>query len=279
MADAGPVVAALAAVVALLLLGAVVVSLRAVLDARGAGMASIAVLAPLAEGARLVRRRAVGGRAGWAPVAAGALLLVSPVVRVLALPIAGPAPLGAAPGPIWSVVADAIWWAGAALLVGRRVLPAAVALEAALVAALAATATALGGAGSAGAPLGRLGVPPAAEAPVAFLLLVVGGGVLLPWAVRPAVSRLGGVARLLAGAGLAAQPVAAAATGALLLLGPGPRASLLAVVAVLLACALVLAERRFPVLSLPRLVRLGARVLVPLAAVQLGIVLALALLA
>src|SRR5689334_7246745 len=220
MADADPLVAALVAVAALLLLGAAVVALRAVLDARGAGMASVAVLAPLAEGARLVRRRAA--RARPAGIAGGALLLLAPVVRVLALPLAGPALLGAAPGLGWFVVADALWWLGAGLLVGRRVVPAALAVEAPMLLALATPAVAAGSVRITDEAAGRLGLPLAAEAPVAFLLLLVVGGVLLPWAVRPAVARLGGAARLLAGAGTAAQVVAASVTASLLLLGAGP---------------------------------------------------------
>lgn len=277
MADADPLVAALVAVAALLLLGAAVVALRAVLDARGAGMASVAVLAPLAEGARLVRRRAA--RARPAVIAGGALLLLAPVVRVLALPLAGPALLGASPGLGWFVVADALWWLGAGLLVGRRVVPAALAVEAPMLLALATPAVAAGSVRIADVAAGRLGLPLAAEAPVAFLLLLVVGGVLLPWAVRPSVGALGGTARLLAGAGAAAQIVAASVTASLLLLGAGPGVPLLVVATAVLTGVLVLAERRFPALALGRLARLGLTVLLPLGAVQLGIVLVLTLLA
>ncbi|GAA2752600.1 hypothetical protein [Amnibacterium kyonggiense] len=277
MAEIGPVVAALLAVVTLLLLGAAVVALRAALDARGTGMTSIAVLAPLAEGARLVRTRTA--RARPAEVVGGALLLLAPAVRVLALPLAGPALLGAAPGLGWFVVADAIWWVGAGLLAGRRVLPAALALEAPLLLALASPAVAVGSVRITDVAAGRLGLPLAVEAPVAFLLILVVGGVLLPWAVQPATARLGGSARLLAGAGAAAQVVAASATASLLLLGAGPGVPLLVAATAILGGVLVLAARRFPVLALGRLARLGVVALLPLAAVQLGIVVALSLLA
>lgn len=277
MAETGSVVAAAVAVVALLLLGAAVVALRAALDARGTGMASVALLAPLAEGARLVRTRAAGTRP--AEVVAGALLLLSPVVRVLALPLAGPAPLGTAAGLVWFVVADLVWWAGAALLVGRRGVAAAIALEAPVLLALAAPAVAVGSVRITDLAAGSLGLPLAVEAPVAFLLLLVVGGVLLPWAVQPAVARLGGSARLLAGAGAAAQVVAGASTASVLLLGAGPGAPLLVAATVTLSGALVLAARRFPVLPPRRLARLGVAVLLPLAAAQLGVVVVLTLLA
>lgn len=268
-------VQAVLAVVVLLALGAAIAALRAALDARGTGVAAIAVLAPLAETARLVRARSTG--AGPREVVGGGLLLLAPVLRVLALPAAGSVLLGPL-GLGWFVVADAIWWIGAGLLVGRRAIPAALALEAAVLPALAAPAVAAGTVRIADAAAGRPGLPPAAEAPVAALLLLVVGGVLLPWAVLPAVARLGGVARLLAEAGAASQLVAASATASLLL-GLGPAAGPLVVATAVLSAALVVAARRFPVLSLPRLARLGVAVLVPLAAVQLGVVIALTLLA
>ena len=120
-------------------------------------------------------------------------------------------------------------------------------------------------------------LPLAAEAPVAFLLLLVVGGVLLPQAVAGPVDGLGGAARLLAGAGRAAQPVSAAATASMLLLGTDDGWTWLA--ASLLAAVLVVVSRRFPVLSTPRLVRLALTVLLPLAVVQLAIVVALSALA
>jgi len=253
------------AVLALLVLGVAVVGLRAVLDGLRTGVpASIAVLAPLAEGARLLRTRAVGAHPGALPVVAGALLLLAPLARAVLL-------VDDVPGGVaWLAAADALWWIGAVLLGRWR----AIVLELPLLVALAAPVVA---AGSLRTDAPQQDLPFAAEAPVAFLLLLVVGGVLLPWAVHGPVERLGGTARLLAGAGRAAQPVSAAATASVLLLGTSGGWTWLA--AAVLAAVLVIAARRFPVPSVRRLAWLSVVVLLPLAVVQLAIVVGLTLLA
>lgn len=253
------------AVIAVLLLGAAVVALRAVLDGRRTGLpASIAVLAPLAEGARLLRTRAVGAHPGARPLAAGALLLLAPLVRAVLLHLDLPG------GVAWLVAAEVLWCVGAGLLGRWRT----VVLELPLLVALVTPVVAAGSL-RVGAP--QQDLPFAAEAPVAFVLLLVVGAVLLPWAVHGPVERLGGGARLLAGAGRAMQPVSIAATAAVLLLGTAGAWTWLA--AAVLAALLVTAARRFPVLPMRRLVRLALAVLLPLAVVQLGVVVALTLLA
>lgn len=261
------------AVAGLLVLAVGVVALRAVLDGIRTGTpASIAVLAPLAEGARLVRRRAPRGSA--LPVVAGAGLLLASVLRVLALPAAG---FG------WFLVADAVWWVAGALLARRGTrlgyARCALAVEVPLLLALAAPVLAARG------PLGDAGAGPPVglEAPVALLLAVVIAGVLLPWAVAPSGraepgrAEPAGAGRLLVGAGLAAQPVSAAAVSAALFLGG--TGGVLAIETGALTALLVLAARRFPVLRRARLTALATIVLLPLALLQLAVVATLTLLA
>jgi hypothetical protein len=252
------------AVLAVLVLGAGVVALRAVLDGLRTGLpASIAVLAPLGEGARLLRTRSVGARTRPGPVVAGVLLLIPPLLRVTLLGLDLPG------GVAWLVAAEAVWCVGAGMLGRWR----SIVLEPPLLLALATPVVAAGTLWI--GPVRDL--PIAAEAPVAFLLLLVIGGVLQPWAIDPPVDRLGGAARLLAGAGRAAQPVSVAATASVLLLGTTSGWTWFA--AAVLAAVLVIGARRFPVLPERRLVRLALAVLLPLAVVQLGIVIALTLLA
>jgi hypothetical protein len=251
-------------VLVLVALGGGVVGLRAVLDGARVGVpASIAVLAPVSEVGRALRARPAGRRAVL-PVVGGAGLLVASVLRVVALPGAGGAPLAVAVAGF--VVADAVWWVAGAILGrgGARSLARAAAVEAPLLLALAVPVVA-----------GRGTVPLGVEAPVALLLLVA-GGVLLPLAIGPL--RAGpGAGRLLVGAGLATQPVSAAAVAAALLL-PAGTAWLVGSTVVLTAIA-VLADRRVPALRPPLVARLALRVLLPLAAVQLAVVVALTLLA
>lgn len=256
MAEAG-------ALLALLVLAAGAAALRAVLDGRRTGTpASIAVLAPLAEAARLVRTR--GTRPGARTVVAGVLLLASPVLRVLALPFDG-RPLADALLP--ALVADLAWWAGVLLLAERRPpaarLRGAVALELPVVAALLVTVFALPGST----------LPLVVEAPVAFLVLLVVEGVLLPWSVAGPADRLGGIALLLVRAAVAAQLVAGAATASAVFLDGGRTAVLVG--AALLACALLVLERRVPLLGLARRTRLAVAVLLPLAVAQLALVIVL----
>lgn len=244
------------AVALLLVLAAGVVALRAVLDGARVGVpASIAVLAPVSEVARLLRSRP---RA--LPVLGGAGLLAAPVLRVVALDLPN--------AVVWFVAADLLWWIAGALLLGRagllRYAGRAVAVEVPLLLALAVPSVA----GSSEPPLGL-------EAPVAALLMAA-GGVLLPWAVAPrAVGS--GAGRLLVGAGLAAQPVSASAVAAAMFLPPGVAS--LGGGTVALTLLLVLVARRVPTLRPPLVARLSLRVLLPLAAVQLAIVAALTLLA
>ncbi|WP_375406855.1 hypothetical protein [uncultured Amnibacterium sp.] len=244
------------AVAVLLVLAAGVVALRAVLDGARVGVpASIAVLAPVTEAARLLRTRA-----RVLPVVGGAGLLAATVLRVVALDLPN-AVLG-------FVAADLLWWIAGALLLGRtgllRYTGRAVAVEVPLLLALAVPSVAASSDPS-----------PGVEAPVAALLTAA-GGVLLPWAVAP--RDVGsGAGRLLVGAGLAAQPVSAAAVAAALFLPAGP--AWLSGGTVALTLLLVLVARRFPTLRPPLVARLSLRVLLPLAAVQLVIVVALALLA
>lgn len=260
------------AVVALLVLGPGAVALRGVLDGLRIGIpASIAVLAPLAEGARLVRRWGV--RSGARPVLAGATLVVATLLRVLVPALAGPLGIGG------FLVADAVWWAGGLLLARRRrrFLIGALALEAPLVVVVAAPAVAAGGVRIGAVAAAQQGLPFAATMPVAFLLLLAVVGVLLPWAVQADVRRLGGTARLLGGAALAAQPVSAAAAASVLFLGLG--AGWAVVATALLTAVVVVAERWFPRPALARLTRVSLAVLLPLGAVQLAIVVVLAVLA
>jgi NADH-quinone oxidoreductase subunit H len=250
------------AVAVLLLLGAGVVALRAVLDGARVGVpASISVLAPVAETARLVRSRPLGARSPVLPIVGGAGLLVASLLRALAVPIAQPTVLGVA----GFAIADAVWWIAGALLLrgGLRYLGRAVAVEAPILLALAVPV--LAGVGD---------LPLAAEAPVALLLLLI-AGVLLPWAVPAPGGQ--GLARLLVGAARATQPVAAAAAAAVLLLPTGT--AWLVGATVVLAALVVLAARRFPTLRPPRVARVSALILLPLAAVQLAVVVALAVLA
>lgn len=248
------------AVVALLVLAAGVVALRAVLDGIRLGVpASIAVLAPVSEAARLLRSRPIRARPRVLPVVGGAGLLAASVLRVVALSL----PSAVA----WFVAADLLWWVAGALLVrgaGFRYVGRAVAVELPLLLALAVPIVAA-----------EADLPLAVEAPVA-LLLITAGGVLLPWAVAPCAVGTG-AGRLLVGAGLAAQPVSAAAVAAALFLPSG--IAWLGAGTVALTVLLVVAARRFPVLRPPLIARLSLRALLPLAAVQLAIVVALTLLA
>ena len=164
-----------------------------------------------------------------------------------------------------------MWWVGGVLLVRRqRFLLAALAVEAPLVLALAAPAVSARSIRVDGVVGAQQGLPFAATMPVAFLLLLGIGGVLLPWAVQREARHLGGTARLLVGAALAAQPVSAAAAAAMLFLGLGGGWAMVA--ATLLAGALVIGARWFPLLGLRRLSRLALAVLLPLAFVQLVVV-------
>jgi NADH-quinone oxidoreductase subunit H len=259
--------AALAAL-ALVVLGTGVGALRAVLDGLLTGTpASIAVLAPLAEGARLIRTG--GTRSGARPVLAGAVLLLSAGLRVLVPTLAGPLGIGG------FLVADVVWWLGALLLVRRPgFLLAALAVEAPLVLVLAAPAVATRSIRVDAVAGAQQGLPFAATMPVAFLLLLALGGVLLPWVVEGEAGHLGGTARLLVGAALAAQPVATAAAVSVLFLGLGGGGAVAATA--LLAVVLVVAARRFPRLGPRRLIRLALAVLLPLALVQLAVVVVLA---
>jgi NADH-quinone oxidoreductase subunit H len=264
-------VAEAAAVLALVALGAGVVALVAVLDGRRLGIpASLAVLAPLAETARLLRSRPTGTRRR---LLGGAVLVAASVLRVLALPVADTAVLGAPLGIGWFVVADLVLWTGGALLAGRaapRLLLRAAAVEAPLLLALAAAVAASQGDE-------RLAV----EAPVAFLTLLVGGGILLPRVVAP--NSVGtGADRLLVAAGRAMQPVSVSAVAAVLFLeaGGSPGGALLLLGAtVVLTGLLVVLARRVPVPRPALVARLSLRVLLPLAAVQLAVVVALTVLA
>lgn len=269
------------ALVVLALLGAGAAALRAVLDGGRVGVpASVSVVAPLAEAARLLRRRAPGRSTSRRPVVAGTALLGAAALRVLALPIAGAPLLGGSFGLLWLVVADAVWWAGATVLAergdrGRSVLRA-VALEAPLVVALATPAVAAGSLRAPDLLAAQQSLPFAAEAPVALLIALVAGGLLLP-AALPAR----GTARPLVAAARAVQPVSAAGVAAVLLLGAGGSPSgavLLVPVAALLAALVVAVAQRLPVLRPQRLVELSAVVLLPLALVQLGVVAVLTLL-
>jgi NADH-quinone oxidoreductase subunit H len=284
MAEAG----ALLGVLTLLVLGAGLVALRAVLDGRGQGAsASIAVLAPAAEGARLLRSRPWHERAGTRALIAGAALLLSSVVRVLALPMVGPALLGPPLGVGWFVVADVVWWAAGAVLADggrgalRRFLLRAAAVEVPLLIALAAPIVAARSLAVADVRAAQRDLPLAAEAPVAFVLALVVAGVLLPWVIGDRAAGTG-PDRLLVAAGLAGQPVAAAAVAGVLFLGGGGSGTgaawLLGETAVL-AALLVVVTRRFPVLRPHLVARLSVLVLLPLAIVQLAVVVALALLA
>ena len=259
---------AVLAVVALLVLAVGVAALRAVLDGRRSGTpASIAVLGPLSEAARLLRERSGGS----VPVLAGALLLVAAVARGIVPVLVGPLGLGA------FVAADVVWWIGGLLLAERRgrFLLGALAVEVPLVLALAAPAVAARSTRLSDVVAAERTLPFAAEAPVAFLLVLVIGGVLLPWAIR--VDRRRGGGRLLIGAGLAAQPVSAAAAATLLFVGIGGGWGVVATA--VLAAALVLLARRLPALRLGRVVRPALVVLLPLAVVQLAVVVALTVLA
>lgn len=248
------------AVVALLVLAAGVVALRAVLDGARVGVqASIAVLAPVSEAARLLRSRPIGAHPRVLPVVGGAGLLAASVLRVVALSL---------PDAVAGfVAADLLWWIAGALLArgaGFRYVGRAVAVELPLLLALAVPIVAA-----------EADLPLAVEAPIA-LLLIAAAGVLLPWAVAPRAVGTG-AGRLLVGAGLAAQPVSAAATAAALFLPAG--LAWLGAGTVALTALLVVASRRFPVLRPPLIARLSVRALLPLAAVQLAIVVALTLLA
>lgn len=261
MADAG------LALVALLVLGGAVVALRAVLDGLRTGLpASIAVLAPLAEGARLLRtRRASGG------ALAGSLFLLAAVLRVLVSGLAGPV------GVAGFVIADAVWWLGGLLLVERRprFMLGALAVELPLLLALAAPVVAARSLRIDVVVAADRAIPLAVEAPVAFLIVLAVGGVLLPWAVSGGSRPVAGRARLLVGAGLAAQPVSAAAAASVLFLGLGGWSAVGA--EALLTVVLVVAARRFPALRLRRLIGPALALLTPLAVLQLAIVIALTL--
>ncbi|RIX30815.1 NADH-quinone oxidoreductase subunit H [Amnibacterium setariae] len=260
---------------ALLVLGLGVAALRAVLDGVRLGVpASIAVLGPAADAARCLRTRPSRGAAR--PTVAGALLLASALVRVLALPVLAAPLLGGPLGIGWLVVADAVWLLGLGLLDRRRLLPA-LAVEPALLLALAVPVVSTGSL-DATRIVQAQSLPVGIAAPVAVVVLLVAAGALLPEAV-PRPGR--GPAGLLVSAALAAQPVAAAATAAVLLLGlGGPGGALpLAAVVIVLGALLVLLQRRFPVPRPRRLAGFALAVLLPLAAVQLAVVVALALLA
>jgi NADH-quinone oxidoreductase subunit H len=228
------------------------------------------VLAPLAEAARLLRARSA--RSGAAPGVAGALLLAAAVLRVLVPTVAGSLGVGG------YVVADGLWWVGGLLLSGRRgpFVLGALALEAPLVLALVAPAVSVRSIRVDDIVTDQQGLPLAAEMPVAFVIVLAIGGVLLPWAVQGDARRLGGTARLLVGAGLAAQPVSVAATASVLLLGLGGGWAIAA--SALLTAVLVVAARRFPALRMRRLTAPALAVLLPLALVQLAVVIVLAVL-
>ena len=269
--------------VALLVLGAGAAALRAVLDGRRVGVpASVSVVAPLAESARLLRSRPAAGAVPRTPVVAGVALLVAAALRVLALPVAGAPLLGGTLGLLWLVAADVVWWAGAVLLADRvdrvRTLLRAAVIEAPLLVALAAPAVAAGSLRAPDLLVAQQTLPFAAEAPVALLVVLLVGGLLLPAAVP---ERGTGAGRLLVAAARAVQPVSAAAVAAVLLLGVGGSpsgAALLAGATALLAAIVVWVAQRLPVLRQQRLVELSAVVLLPLTLVQLGVVAVLTLL-
>jgi NADH-quinone oxidoreductase subunit H len=271
-------VVAACALVALLVLGAGAAALRAVLDGRRVGVPpSVSVVAPLAESARLLRSRPAGRAVPRTPVVAGVALLAAAALRVLALPIAG-----GTLGLLWLVAADVVWWAGAALLAERgdrvRTLLRAAVIEAPLLVALAAPVVAAGSLRAPDLLAAQQSLPFAAEAPVALLVVLLVGGLLLPAAVP---ERGTGAGRLLVAAARAVQPVSAAAVAAVLLLGLGGSpsgAALLVGATALLAALVVWVAHRLPVLRPQRLVELSAAVLLPLALVQLGVVVVLTLL-
>lgn len=239
-------------------------ALRAVLDGRIAGApASITVLAPLAEVARLLRRRGP--------------------IRLVRQRFAGVVLLAAAGVQIAVLVGAPVWWLGATVVLRwggvwalqrptRRAAVAVVLTELVLAAAVAAPVIASGATTAAGIAAAQQPIWFAIMMPVAFLAFVVASGATRgPLSV--ALERDGGGSVLLL-AGRALVLASAVALAVPLFLGGGSWPLLLAK-AVVLMVAVVLAGRRFP--------RLGARTLpvgIPLVALalallQLGLVLAL----
>ncbi|GAA4735908.1 hypothetical protein GCM10025783_02400 [Amnibacterium soli] len=160
---------------------------------------------------------------------------------------------------------------------GRALLRAAV-VEAPLLVALATAAVAAGSLRAADLLAAQQALPFAVEAPVALLVALVVGGLLLPAAVPV---RGTGAARLLIVSARAVQPVSAAAVASVLLLGVGGSPSGAAPAALasgVLAAVVVVAGQRLPVLRPQRLLEPAAVVLLPLALLQLGVVVVLTLL-
>lgn len=238
-------------------------TLAAVLDGRVAGApASITVLGPAAEAARLLRRRPRAARQRF-----GGLLLLAAAAAQIAVLVGGPVWwLGAAGVLRWT----AVWTLGRPT---RRAVIAVLLIESVLAAGVAAPVLAAGAITADGIAAAQEPVWFAVTTPVAFLAFVVASGAT--WGpLSEAAERDGGGSVLLL-AGRALLVASAVALAVPLFLGGGPWAVLLGKAAVLMV-AVVLVGRRFPrpgPRTLPLRIPLVA---LALALLQLGLVLALA---
>ena len=277
----------LLAVPALLLVAAAVAALAAVASGRDAGvLASVAVLAPLSEAARAARTLPRLARGGMLPRLGAIGLLALAALRVLLLPVDGVVLIDTPIGVGAFVVLDLLSWACWAPLARtrpRRLLLRALAVELPVVLALAGpvvAARSLSVVAIAAQPL----LPFAAQMPVVPVVLLAGIGLTTPWsaaAAPPLADRLAPAERLLADAARTASLVAGCAVAAVLLLGTtgAGGAARAAVAAVVLAVLLVVVGRRVPAFGPERASRGSLVVLLPVAALQLAVVVVLALLA
>lgn len=268
------------ALLALPLLAGGTAALRAVLDGRAARVpASIAVLAPASEAARALRTLPLLAAGGAAMRVAALVTIVVAVVRVLLLPLDGaPAlvtPLGVGAFVLLDLVCWGAWWA----VERHRRLPLhAVAVELPVLLALAGPAVAAGSLRADAIAAAQRDLPFAVQMPGALLVLVAVLGLLAPWSAplrtppRPA-----GLDGLLLRAARAVGLVSGLATASALLLGGGLVRTGAATVLLLVVVEVV--ARRLPVLRDGRGARAAVGVLLPLAALQLAVVVALALLA
>lgn len=302
-----PEAAVLAALlpVGLLLLAGGAVAFQAVLDGRPARVpASVAVLAPLAETARLLRqgRRTLAGADVLLWRLAGVGLLVAAVLQVAVVPVGGAVVADLAVGVVWFNAVDVLLWAcwwllgwGAnstwALVGGHRFLAQALSAELPLMFALIGPAVAAHSLRMTDVVAAQRDLWFAVQMPVAFLVFLAGVVAFAAWGPFAAsagrdiasgvLAELAGTDRLLVLAGRAALLVAGAAVAVPLFLGGGagpglPPAAWTVVKTALLVAVLVVAGRRVPQLRPERLAEVSWLVVLPLVLVQLLVVAVLA---
>ena len=299
-------IAAAAVPFVLLVLAAAVVAFGAVLDARLAGApAGTAVLAPIAETARLLRqgRRTIAGADPLLQRIGGTGLLVAAALQVVIVPLGPVVPADLAVGVVWFNAIDVLLWAfwwllgwGAdsaySLIGGHRLLGQAISTELPLMFALTAPAVAAGSLRMTDIEAAQRDLWFAVSMPVAFVTMlaaVVAFSAWGPFAVTAGrdiasgvLAELSGPDRLLAQAGRAALLVAGAAVSVPLFLGGGagpllPAWAWVLVKTLLVAAVLVAVSRLLPAIRPERLAEVAWLVVLPLVLLQVLVVAVVAL--